>query len=460
MPCYTLLITGKQIHWMKRLSQIAQRLRAEMLSRENGKDASTPGADGRTIREYNHLLVLNSVRLQGPIARVAISQQTGLSKTTVSSIIDELLADTLVTEGDYVESAPTGGRRAILVNFNADAGIVLGVDVGRTSITLVATNLAGEIKTFHTETFDITADPAACIPIIVASIRIFLAKAALSWDQIVGIGVGMPGTIDFSTHTFMRPPTLEGWDGVDLPSILVNEFRVPSFIDNDANLGALGEGRYGIGKGNGDFVYVRIGTGIGCGLIRNQQVYRGASGLAGELGHIQIEDGGTLCACGNQGCLERYVDDDAIIGDAIHGHSLRKSPLAPRVIPPSPLARFDEVDLNDVIHAASAGDLASRAALQAAGRRMGVALSTLINLLNPEAVVLEGEAVHSSPLFLEALTESALRGTLPMLWPRTPLHVGRLGDLAIALGAATLVIDAAFLPLTTESPMQFTRMFP
>jgi predicted NBD/HSP70 family sugar kinase len=428
------------------LNQTIQHIKEELLSRDNGKEAPAQGADFHTLREHNHLLVLNCVRHQGPIARVAIAQQTGLSKTTVSSIIDELLQDGLVSEGDLLDSSPIGGRRAILVNFNADVGIILGVEVSRTRITIAATNLNGEIKRIQTVLSEITHNPAISLPIILTSIRVFVAKSGLSWDQIIGIGIGMPATID-TQNQMLRLPAMQGWGNIDLPAILMNEFQIPAFIDNNANLGALSEGRYGIGKGISDFIYVNIGMGIGSGIIRNYQIIRGSFGTAGEIGHIRSVDDGPPCDCGNYGCLETVADERAIIEDACQGRTLQLKSNVPRQHAGSSiLARYEEVDINDVIHAADSGDLASKAALQEAGKYLGVAISTLINLFNPEAIILDGNIVRSTHILMDALNESAAKSTLQTVWPKTKILIGQLGDLAVALGAATLIIDAAFAP--------------
>ena len=427
------------------MNQTILRIKEELLSRDNGKDVLTQGADHHTLREHNHLLVLNCVRHQGPIARVAIAQLTGLSKTTVSSIIDDLLLAGLVSEGDLLDASPIGGRRAILVNFNADVGIILGVEVSRTRITLAATNLNGELKRIQTVLSEITNTPAVSISILVTSIRVFLAQSGLAWEQVIGIGIGMPTTIDAQKQTVIRTPAMPGWEDVDLPNILFNEFQVPVFLDNNANLGALSEGRYGVGKHISDFIYVNVGRGIGSGIMSNHQILRGALGAAGEIGHIRVKDEGLRCECGNDGCLETVADERAIIADASQGVSLNSLARATRQIS-SVLARYDEVDINDVIHAADAGDLASRLALQTAGNHLGRAIAILINVLNPAAIILDGTVVRSSQIVFGALQAAAARSTQKAIWSQTHILLGQLGDLTVALGAATLVIDAAFAP--------------
>ncbi len=215
-------------------------------------------------------------------------------------------------------------------------------------------------------------------------------------------------------------------------------------MDNSANLAALSEGRYGVGKPYSDFVYISIGYGIGCGLIRNQQIYHGAMGAAGEIGHLQLVDDGTLCICGKKGCLQTLADNNAIIHDASWGTSLAR--VAPRAQVSPQLVDINDLDINDIIHAAETNDMSARLALQQAGRYIGRAVAMIMNLLNPEVVILEGSTVRASRYLLDAIQEESARHTLPAIWPATKIIIGQLRDLAVALGAATIVIDAAFAP--------------
>src|SRR5262249_46924341 len=207
------------------------------------------GAGLRTMRQMNRLLVLNCMREEGPLARVKIADRTGLSRTTVSSIIDSLLREGLAREGSLLDAAPAGGRRAILVHFNADAGIVLGVDIGRTHFTVVASNLAAEIQARHSGPFNADLGPDACLPQLVSELRAFVECSQLSWDRVVGVGVGIPGPMDVRLSMLVRPPRMPGWHGTNIRQILRRELGVPVYLDNDANMGALGESRFGAGRG-------------------------------------------------------------------------------------------------------------------------------------------------------------------------------------------------------------------
>src|SRR5258708_15211730 len=247
------------------------------------------GAGLRTMRQMNRLLVLNCMREEGPLARVKIADRTGLSRTTVGSIIDSLLSEGLAREGSLLDAAPAGGRRAILVHFNADAGNVLGMDIGRTHFTVVASNLAANIEARHSGPFDADLGPSICLPQLVAELRAFVERNQLSWDRMVGIGVGIPGPMDTGLSRLISPPRMPGWHGTDIRQILRRELGVPVYLDNDANMGALGESRFGAVRGVYELAYIKVGTGIGGGLGFNGQIYRGSPRRPGRLAPFTLD---------------------------------------------------------------------------------------------------------------------------------------------------------------------------
>jgi glucokinase-like ROK family protein len=403
---------------------------------------SAQGADQRVVRGFNRLLVLNYVREYGPLPRVQIAQETGLSRTTVSNIIDTLLQEGFVREGDLLDAAPVGGRRAMLVHFNADAGRILGLDVGRTHLAMILTDLQADILARTSGPFEMALGPEVCLPQLIREVRAFVESAGVPWSRIVGIGVGIPGPLDARQHTLSAPPGMPGWDGVDVWQALHQEFHVPLYLDNDANMGALSECRYGAGMGSDYLAYVKVGTGIGAGLIFNGRIFRGHGGSAGELGHMTIDENGSLCSCGNRGCLETLAGAQAIVDDARQGLSLRRTVSAS--MEQTALAGRKELDISEVIHAAQHGDPASRAALEHAGERIGVALAGLINLFNPACIIVGGGVARAGELLLDPLRRAASTRSLPAAWQGTRILPGLLDDTAVALGAALLVIDAAF----------------
>jgi glucokinase-like ROK family protein len=427
------------------------------------RSATVQGANLQGVREFNRLLVLNCIREHGPLARVMVARHTGLSRTTVSHIVDMLLQEGFVREGELVDATREGGRRAILVHFNAHVGYIIGIDIGRTHLTLLLANLAAEIVARYAGPFDTSRGPEVCMPLLIARVHTFLAEADLSLAQIIGIGMGIPGPLDTQLQRVSAPTTMPGWDRLDIWQILQQEFAVPIYMDKDANMGTLGESRYGCGRGGGYLAYIKIGTGIGAGISIDGRIYRGHNGSAGELGHITIDEDGPLCICGNHGCLEALAGAQAIVRDACQGLSLAKLQREDTTTSTREV-QGRALDIMDVIEAAQEGNAACQAALERAGQRIGLALAGLVNLLNPEKIVIGGGVAQAGELLLAPLRQAVATSSLPAAWQGTRILAGELGDQAIALGAISSVIDAAFsmpMPMPTsvqrqEGPLETT----
>ncbi len=435
------------------MSHTVRRIVRDMRSqdaRSRGDILERSATDLHGLREANRTLVLNYIRSAGPVARVTIARRTGLSRTTVSSIVDTLLKEGLVREGSTLSAAPSGGRRPVLVHFNEAAGRILGVDLGRSHLTLIATDLAANVLARSSGPFDCDLGAEVCLPVLVEKIRSFAAAWEISWDSVIGLGLGIPGPMDARQHMLVSPPRIPGWHGVDLYRYLRRELKVPIFIGNDANMGALGESRFGAGRGITNFAYVKVGTGIGCGLVIDGDVYRGSGGSAGELGHITIDEDGPLCDCGNRGCLEAMTTAPLIVEDALHAISLRRNQgdaAADRAVASSLLKREGHIDVADVVMAAFAGDAACRAAIERSGELIGVALASLVNIFNPTVILLDGSVARANDLVLEPIRHAMQLRSLSAASKNVQIMTGKLGDNAIALGAVASVIDAAFGPL-------------
>ncbi len=440
----------------KTVRHIVRSMRARDV-RQSTRPATSRGADLRLMRELNRLLILNGVRVSGPITRVAVAHRTGLSRTTVSSIVDELLADNLLFEGKTVEAAPTGGRRATLLHFNADAGYVIGVDLGRSHLTLLLTNLAGQIIARRSGPFDASLGPEICLQQVIASLMDFTAEHQIGWHQIIGVGLGIPGPMDAASRMLVRPPRMPGWDQFDMRTVMERACKVPMYFDNDANMGARGESQYGAARNVDNMAYVKVATGIGCGLIVNGDIYRGSSGAAGELGHVTIDDNGPVCDCGNRGCLEVVAGAAAVTMAASRGvypdssgkrdghddHDIESSAAGPR--------RTGPLDVADVVHAALAGDTVAQEAIERAGYHIGIALAGLVNIFNPSLILLDGSMARAGEFLLGPIRQGIARRSLAASSAATRIEMAQLGDNAIALGAVATVIEAAFGPpsLTT-----------
>lgn len=428
-------------------------LMQDMYSQDaHGKPEGNQKANLRLVRTYNRRMVLNYVREYGPITRVEVARRTGLSRATVSSIMDVLLREGFVSEGDYLSASPEGGRRAILVHFNADIGYVIGIEVEQTRLTILLTDLSARIITRQSKPFELERGPEVCLPQLIAEVRAFVAAAAVSWERIIGIGLGIPGPLDAERRK-ISPPGMPAWNEVDTWSILHDAFKVPLYMDNDANMGAVGETRYGAGRECTELAYVIARVGIGAGLIIHGQIYRGHGGSAGELGHITIDENGLTCVCGKRGCLETVAGSRAIVEDALSGRSLARltgeSLSAEQSIDPS------GVDISAIIERAQANDAASRAAVEQAGEHIGVAVGSLLNLFNPLAVVIDGSIARAGELFLTPLRRAAIASSLPAAWHGTRVVPSELNGNAVALGGVFTVLNAAFAtPTLSNIPLR------
>lgn len=408
---------------------------------ENG---AGKGTDLHLMRESNRLLILNCVREHGSITRADVARHTGLSRTTVGSIMDELLKEGFVREGDAQRAAFSGGRRVIPVYFNAAAGCILGVVLGRNHLTILIGDLAANVLKERTRPFETSRGAEVCLPRLVDELRSFVAEQRIAWSKLIGIGLAVPGPLDVNLQRPASPPLLPGWEGVNFQQVLGRELETPIYVDNNANMGALGESRYGAGREVADLLYLKLGTGIGGGVIMGGQLYRGHSGSAGEIGHMTVDPNGPRCNCGNRGCLEVLAGASAIVEDARQGRSLRRRTAHDEHGGFNRQTRPDLADIGEVAQAALDGELACQAALEQAGEYIGIALASLINFFNPSLIVLDGKTMRAGDVLLAPIRRTIAERSLPAPLAHTRLIPGALGGKAIPLGGIATVIEAAF----------------
>lgn len=385
------------------------------------------GTDLHLMRESNRMLVLNCIREQGVLPRAEVARRTGLSRTTVGHIIDDLIADGFVREGDSQRAPESAGRRVIPVHFNAGAGFVLGVSMGRSHLTLVMSDLAAHVIDRQDVPFSISAGPERCLEQVVKALRAFVAEQEVHWDDLIGVGIGMAGTMNTERTGFAFEHSLPEWEGIDVQGSLARALNMPVYLENNANLGALGEMRYGAGQGIADLLYVKAGMRIGSGLVINGEIYRGTGGTAGEIGHMTVLRDGPLCDCGNRGCLKTLAAVPAIV------EIVRQR-------------RGDNAvqDIDDVVRMAAAGDDASSYALKQAGEWIGIALASLVNMLNPALIVLDGQTMRAGDLVIDPIRETVAAHSLAGPLAHTRIVPSALHGTAIALGGVALVLAAAF----------------
>jgi len=371
-----------------------------------------------SLRRLNRLRVIHALRAEGLISRADIARATGLSRSTVSSLVADLQADGLVVETGEPGAArgAQGGRPPILLAFDAAAGAAVGIDFGHSHLRVAVSDLSSSILAEHSVPLDTDHEAREGLDAAVALVNDTLAEAGVPRERVIGAGLGLPGPVHQGTGFVESPSILPGWAGLGAAAEMRERLELPVIVDNDANLGALAEAAFGAGRSASDLVYVKVSSGIGAGLILDGRLYRGALGVAGELGHVVVEPGGAQCRCGNRGCLETVANTGALLP----GRSPR-----------------------DVLDGARAGDEECCAAIARAGDAIGRAAAMLLNVLNPQLVVVGGELAGAGDLLLDGVRARVGAEALPASAEAARVVAGVLGDRAQVLGAIALVVSEA-----------------
>ena len=384
------------------------------------------------------VMVLDEIRLGRSRSRSELVSRTGIGRAIVARRIQELIDRGLVSEGDVGPS--TGGRPPRQITFRADAGHILVADLGATSIDVAVTDLEGRILGHRDEPADIAAGPETCLRRVDELFGELRAATRDLPGPLWGVGIGIPGPVEFRTGRPISPPIMPGWDGYPVRERFSARFGAPVWVDNDVNLLALGEWRSGIAAGHEQVVVLKIGTGIGAGIISNGRIHRGAQGSAGDVGHIQvIDDASVVCRCGNLGCLEALAGG-AALGRA--GEAAAASGASPRL--GTALDQHGAVTAADVALAASFGDPVAVGMLQDAGRRVGLVLASIVNFFNPSLVVVGGGVAQSGDQLLASIRETVYRRSLPLATRDLTIRRSSLGAQAGIIGASAMVVDQLF----------------
>ena len=377
-------------------------------------------------------LVFNLIRQEGPISRSAISRRLHLSSASTTVFVKDLLNAALVVESG--QGISRGGRRPILLQFNDDCGYAMGFELDVTRIVGVLSNLGGKVLSMQGQPFNVNDGPASALTTIVAMSQKLLKEARVPNDKLLGAAIGMSGPVLYEEGIPLSPPIMPGWDGYPLRQQLQDALSMPVYLDNDANLGALGEYTYGEGRGIANLVYLKVNSGIGAGFILRGQLFRGAWGVAGEIGHVSIDEDGPPCSCGNNGCLEAMAGEPAIVARATQAVRAGHPTLLAERAAQHPLV------IDDVVQCAQRGDETSRQVLALAGTQIGVALGDLVNLLNPRLLILGGEAIlKAGVLITDALVKMLHRKALRAASRNLEIRYSRLAGQATPLGGVALV---------------------
>lgn len=384
--------------------------------------------------------VMRALRKQGSISRTEISGITSWSKAKASQEIRSLVDKGYLVE--IGEGASKGGRKPRLLRINNQLGYMVGVDIGATSIDVALADVTGKILQRCSQTADVRNRPEVLLGACVELIKEVVSLQSCQTNQILGIGVGVPGPVDFARGVLVAPPLMPGWENFPIRNFFKESF--PSayvVVDNDVNIMALGEQRAGDGERIDHFIFVKIGTGIGAGIMSNGKIHRGSDGCAGDIGHICVDKEGPLCSCGNKGCLEAMSAGPAITAKALEAIQNGSS---------STLRQMREsnggvIRPEDVNAACREGDQAALDIIRASGQMVGDVLASLVNFFNPSHIFIGGGIANFGNHLLVAIRRAVLHRSLPLATTHLTIKFSSMGSDAGVTGAIALALDYLFV---------------
>ena len=381
--------------------------------------------------------ILARLRDDGPTSKVQLADRLAVSRTTIAVEVARLVE--LGLAQDAGPAASRGGRRSTMVDLAADIRF-LGVAVGATGLSVGVTDGRLGLLAVRERACDIRQGPEVVLATALEVAREVLAEAGV--DRPMGAGIAVPGPVDFHRGVPVSPPIMPGWDGYPVRDALSRELGCPVVLDNDVNVLAVGEQHAGVARSVDDFLYVKIGTGIGCGIVIDGELYRGVDGCAGDIGHIRVEEAGPLCACGNTGCLEAFAGGAALGREANVLARSGRSPALAAILE----QRGDGEPLTaaDVATAVAQGDPESLRLMRESGRRVGQVLASLVSFFNPGLIVIGGRVTGLGHALLAEIRAVTYRNSLPLATGSLPIVVSELGEEGGVIGAARLISDSVY----------------
>lgn len=368
------------------------------------------------------------------MSRTDLADRMGLTRAAVSLIVKELLESRVVQETES-RSAPSG-RPPITLEINPDRGLVGAIDMGATHVSIAVADFAARIHQESEFQFDIKDGPEACLAKVDENFQRMLGAQDLTISKLSAIGMGVPGPVNTEAGMVVSPPIMPGWDGYPIRTSLEKMWGHPVTLNNDAELGALGEWAYGAGRGERNIAYIKVGSGVGAGLILNKQIYGGTMGAAGEIGHLTIDENGPLCDCGSHGCLEAYAGGHAI---ARQGQLLAKSGKR-TLLSNIPVNKITAVE---VAEAARRGDLHAQEILHRAGSYIGIAIAGLINLFNPSVVIIGGGVSQVGDILTAPIRQAVRERAMRASEQSVRITTGMLGRRSVLIGATVQAVNVA-----------------
>jgi predicted NBD/HSP70 family sugar kinase len=368
----------------------------------------------------NRLRILEALYRQSASSRADLARHTGLSRATVSTLVEELVEAGLVEE-QAIDAPRASGRPPVLLSLVSGAAFAVGLDFGHQHIRVAVCDLSGEPVVDDWSPAEVDDAPVESLDLAHELVRSSLRSAGIARDRLLGVGMGIAAPINKLSGELEAGGILPGWHGVRPAAEMQARLGLPVQLDNDANAGALGEKAFGAARGVDDLIYVRLSAGIGAGLILGGRPYRGFAGAAGEFGHVLSDASGPICRCGSRGCLEAVASPVAVAA------LLERSTAKP-------------VSVKRLLELVDEGDRGARRAVADAGEAVGRAMSMLVNVLNPEMIVVGGDLAHAGPVLLDPIATEIERHSVAPAVAAVRVVRGMLGERAEVLGAAALIL--------------------
>lgn len=391
-------------------------------------------ADHAYVRKLNTATILQLLRVTAPVSRAELAKKTGLNRSTVSSIVNQLIENDLVRETELQREGV--GRPGMSLTLNPNGGAAIGVEMGVDFISVVVKDLLAQSRWRMHVDVDSGLGQEAIVAQAESIIDQALTETAVSNLRVFGIGVGVPGLVDVQAGVIKMAPNLK-WQDVPIKAMWQERFQLPVYVENEANAAALGEHYFGVTQAVKDFIYLSAGVGLGGGIMLQGQLFRGSGGYAGEIGHMTIDPNGAQCSCGRRGCWETVVGPRAV--ERLIRSQIREG--AKTVLTEMAQGDLDAINFDQIIAAANLGDAVAKSALHNVAVSLGIGIANLVNVFNPEMVVLGGRLRLAGELIMPTIKQTVQQNSLQHPLAGVKFMNSAHGAEACVMGAIALVMD-------------------
>lgn len=391
--------------------------------------------NSKFLKTYNQTGILDLIRIHKEISRTELSRMTGLSPTATGMIVSNLIEKGYIRERGTGESK--GGRKPVLVELKPRSYYSIGIDMDTNYMRAILVDITGHVVYEKLMNMEFPADFERTAAHVEKTVLDIMREFSVDSGMLLGVGISVPGLVDSGTHEIVLAPNL-GWKNADMKSKLAKLSHIPVYVENEAMASAICENWIGVCRDVENFVCINIKSGIGAGIFTGGKLYRGASGSAGEIGHITVDENGPLCGCGNYGCLETMASTTRIVEKA------KKLVRQGTVSTLNEFRDVEEIRIDRIIEAARSGDETARNVLIESARYLGIAISILVNTLNPSKIVIGKEFVKYADIVMDHIKGIVNCKALKYPASRVEIVASEIGEKAPALGAAMIPLKVLF----------------